>query len=61
MDAHVRDCLVDGYESLIPSLNLPDTDDRHVLTATARRCKYVATSDTFGPLMGSESSFLRKH
>jgi hypothetical protein len=33
MDAHVRDCLVSGYESLIPSLSLPDPDDRHVLAA----------------------------
>ena len=33
MNAHVRDCLVSGYESLIPSLTLPDPDDRHVLAA----------------------------
>lgn len=33
MDAHVRDCLVEGYESLVPSLALPDEDDRHVLAA----------------------------
>ena len=33
MDAHVPDCLVTGYESLIPTLSLPDPDDRHVLAA----------------------------
>jgi PIN domain-containing protein len=33
MNAHVRDCLVSGYEGLIPSLNLPDEGDRHVLAA----------------------------
>jgi hypothetical protein len=33
MDSHVCDCLVTGYESLIPSLTLPDLDDRHVLAA----------------------------
>jgi PIN domain len=33
MNAHVRDCLVTGYEALIPSLTLPDEDDRHVLAA----------------------------
>jgi hypothetical protein len=33
MNAHVRDCLVTGYEALIPSLTLPDPDDRHVLAA----------------------------
>lgn len=33
MNANVRDCLVTGYESLIPALALPDSDDRHVLAA----------------------------
>lgn len=38
MDANVRDALVTGYESLIPTLELPDPDDRHVLAA-AIRCR----------------------
>lgn len=33
MDLHVRDALVTGYQSVIPSLQLPDPDDRHVLAA----------------------------
>src|SRR4051794_35943343 len=33
MDEHVPDCLVTGYEPLIPTLVLPDPDDRHVLAA----------------------------
>jgi predicted nucleic acid-binding protein len=33
MNAHVRDCLVTGYENLIPTLTLPDSNDRHVLAA----------------------------
>lgn len=33
MNAHVIDALVVGYEGLIPSLALPDPDDRHVLAA----------------------------
>ena len=33
MDAHVRDCLVKGYREIIPSLQLPDDNDRHVLAA----------------------------
>jgi hypothetical protein len=33
MDKHVPDCLITGYESLIPTLTLPDPDDRHVLAA----------------------------
>ena len=38
MDGAVPDCLVVGYPSLIPSLTLPDPDDRHILAAaiTAR-------------------------
>lgn len=33
MDASVLDALVIGYEPLIPALDLPDRDDRHVLAA----------------------------
>ena len=33
MDVHAEDSLVTGYEHLIPSLTLPDPDDRHVLAA----------------------------
>ena len=33
MNAHVRDCLVEGYEAIIPQLTLPDANDRHVLAA----------------------------
>lgn len=36
MNWHVRDCLVTGYESLIPSLKLPDLGDCHVLAAAIR-------------------------
>ncbi len=33
MDHAVPDALVSGYESWIPTLNLPDPEDRHVLAA----------------------------
>lgn len=33
MDAALDDCLITGYEALIPTLQLPDADDRHVLAA----------------------------
>ena len=33
MDAAIDDCLIAGYEALIPQLHLPDPDDRHVLAA----------------------------
>lgn len=33
MDRHAEAAIVTGYESLIPSLKLPDPDDRHVLAA----------------------------
>ena len=38
MNSHALDCLVTGYERLIPGLSLPDPDDRHVLAA-AIRCR----------------------
>jgi len=33
MNRHVRDCLVVGYEDLIPAISLPDANDRHVVAA----------------------------
>lgn len=33
MNASVPDCLVSGYEPLIPCIDLPDPDDRHVVAA----------------------------
>lgn len=36
MNAHVRDCLVTDYQQLIPALQLPDPDDRHVLAAAIK-------------------------
>ena len=36
MDRSVRDCLIEGYEFIIPSLNLPDPDDRHILAAAIK-------------------------
>jgi predicted nucleic acid-binding protein len=33
MNAALDQCLVGGYEPLIPQLSLPDPDDRHVLAA----------------------------
>lgn len=36
MNLHVRDCLVDNYEHLENEIQLPDTDDRHVLAAAIK-------------------------
>ena len=36
MNAYARDALVDGHQSLIPALALPDPDDRHVLAAAIK-------------------------
>lgn len=36
MDSHVPGVLVTGYDSLIPSISLPDPNDRHV---SQRRCR----------------------
>ena len=44
MDAATRDCLITGYETLIPSLELPDPDDHHVLAAAiVGRCDVIVT------------------
>ncbi len=46
MDGATRDCLVTGYHSLIPSLQLPDPDDRHVLAAAiVGRCDAIVTQN----------------
>lgn len=36
MNDAIRDVCVEGYESLVPGLSLPDADDRHVLAAAIR-------------------------
>ena len=36
MDAHVRDALVSGFEELVPTIRLPDPDDRHVVAGAIR-------------------------
>lgn len=46
MNQATRDCLVTGYEALIPTLNLPDKDDRHVLAAAiVGRCDVIVTQN----------------
>jgi predicted nucleic acid-binding protein len=44
MDTHFPNSLVQGYESLVPTLHLPDMKDRHVLaTAIHAKAKYIVT------------------
>lgn len=44
MDSHVPGALVSGYESLIPSIILPDPDDRHVVAAAVQtRAEAIVT------------------
>jgi hypothetical protein len=46
MDSNARDALVTGYETLIPSLRLPDDNDRHVLAAAiVGRCDVIVTAN----------------
>jgi hypothetical protein len=46
MDKATRDALVTGDESLIPLLELPDPDDRHVLAAAiVGRCDLIVTAN----------------
>lgn len=52
MNDAVLDCLVEGYEELVPALTLPDPDDRHVLAAAIRaRADVIVTMnlDDFPP------------
>jgi predicted nucleic acid-binding protein len=44
MNSHVRDALITGYEPLIPTLILPDINDRHVLAAAIHgRADFIVT------------------
>lgn len=44
MDQAIPNCLVEGFEDLISSLQLPDPDDRHVLAAAiAGHCDAIVT------------------
>jgi predicted nucleic acid-binding protein len=44
MNAHVWDCLVENYASLIDSLELPDRNDRHVLAAAIHaKANFIVT------------------
>ena len=36
MNSHVRDSLVEDFEDLIPAIQLPDLNDRHVVAAAIR-------------------------
>jgi len=44
MDFRFPDSLVRGYESIIPTLHLPDPDDRHVLAAAIQaKAQHIVT------------------
>ncbi len=46
MNAAVRDVLVEGYEALIPTVTLPDENDRHVVAAAIRaQAQMVVTTN----------------
>ena len=67
MDKHAVDALVTGYEDLIPGLQLPDKQDRHVLAAAIRcHANVIVTmnlrdfpSDVLAPL-GMEAQHPRR-
>jgi hypothetical protein len=44
----VRDCLVAGYEQLIPALQLPDPADRHVLAAAIKAHAQTVVTKNLG-------------
>lgn len=46
MNKHAEACLVTDYEDLIPSLQLPDAKDRHILAAAIRgRADVIVTNN----------------
>lgn len=46
MDSKIRDCLVTGYEALIPVIELPDPNDRHIVAAAiVGRCDVIVTQN----------------
>jgi predicted nucleic acid-binding protein len=46
MNASVRDVLVEGYEPLIPTVTIPDENDRHVVAAAIRaQAQMVVTTN----------------
>jgi predicted nucleic acid-binding protein len=46
MNRAVLDCIVEGYEYLIPAVTLPDPDDRHVVAAAIHaRADCIVTSN----------------
>lgn len=46
MNESIRDVLVEGYEPLTQSVDLPDPDDRHVLAAAIRaRAQMIVTAN----------------
>lgn len=48
MNRAVPDCLVTGYEALVPALELPDPDDRHVLAAAIRAGAQTIVTSNIG-------------
>jgi predicted nucleic acid-binding protein len=47
MNENVRDSLVTDYQWIIPNLNLPDVNDRHVLAAAIKaKAEVIVTTNT---------------
>lgn len=44
MNMSVRDCLIENYHYLIPTITLPDSDDRHVLAAAIHSSASVSVT-----------------
>jgi len=56
MDRHAEDSLVTGYEALIPAMQLPDPNDRHVLAAAV-----VARADVIVTPLGHRANESRQN
>lgn len=64
MNAHVRDSLVIGFEHLIPTVELPDPGDRHVVAAAIHgRASLIVTFNLkdFPPAALSRYNLVARH
>jgi len=44
MNGAIPDCLIEGYEDLVPAITCPDLDDRHVIAAAIKgHCSAIIT------------------
>ncbi len=54
MNLHVRDSLITGFEHLIPAVQLPDYDDRHVVACAIHASASLTKCAEILPVQGED-------